>query len=418
MYEVRSSSWLPWFITVILLGGLLYFTVTDPFSNLTGRLIRQIAVYKQVWVEEPEVLDARPGFVEFKCTRTCNKESQHKALTNRSLVLPSLEPNVAWTGQSRDANLVVYSSMLSAERTEELYQDALAEADRFWLEQPLIVPQLSRSNEKFNTAIPEIYHITWFNCRKFDVSHFMALCSALKFVNDKRHARIVMHTDCEPNSDHDYKTYSTFWNAFKVIAARHLVIQPVTKFNRVWDKSLGQVEHVSDVFRLFVLLKFGGIYLDDDLLLLKSHAQYHNSSKLVISEASSVSLANGFMMSPPGSSIVARWLQEYKHYTPHVFGAYSVQKIWKLWREFPDEVEVIKNTMVRPNWLELDWMFSEAIDWRDSYNIHLSRRFIKDQLAKQGLELRRLSDIECLDNTFGEITRFVMFGEHRLCEVH
>ena len=33
--------------------------------------------------------------------------------------------------------------------------------------------------------------------------------------------------------------------------------------------------HVSDIYRLLVLLKFGGIYCDDDMILLKKHNLTH-----------------------------------------------------------------------------------------------------------------------------------------------
>ena len=72
-------------------------------------------------------------------------------------------------------------------------------------------------------------------------------------------------------------------------------------------------EHKSDIYRLFVLYTFGGIYLDDDLVMLKSHSEFLGENRLVIAEESSASLANGFMMAPKGCKILLKWLQEYKY---------------------------------------------------------------------------------------------------------
>ena len=82
-----------------------------------------------------------------------------------------------------------------------------------------------------------------------------------------------------------------------------------------------------------MLSKFGGIYCDDDMILLKKHNLTHLDVP-VIGEETAASLANGFMMSPPDSVIFLRWLQEYKYYKNILMGPYSVMKIWALWRKY------------------------------------------------------------------------------------
>ena len=82
----------------------------------------------------------------------------------------------------------------------------------------------------------------------------------------------------------------------------------------VWNNKIHRIEHVSDVYRLMVMLKFGGIYCDGDMILLKSHRKFLNFQIPVITEQGEKDLANGFMMAPPDSNIFLRWLLEYKFF--------------------------------------------------------------------------------------------------------
>ena len=152
------------------------------------------------------------------------------------------------------------------------------------------------------------------------------------------------------------------------------------------------------------------------MILLKPHSPFLNLTTLVIGEESQASLANGFMMSAPKNKVFLRWLQEYKHYKNVLMGPYSVMKIWALWRKFPDEFHVEKSTMIRPNWLEQQLMFDSGINWGSSYNMHISSRyFVRHKTRVHGF--RKVSDIDCLDNTLGEVARFVFYENWHMCGV-
>lgn len=240
------------------------------------------------------------------------------------------------------------------------------------------------------TKIPEIYHYTWFSCREFKLIHLISMLSVLKFSSPD--SKIYLHTDCLPDilENKDDKT-NLFLKILK-IAGHRLHIQKISPYKTIWEHvyfnkttgilsedidlpadpvPLGKIVHVSDVYRLFLLIKYGGIYLDDDLVLLKSHQQFLNSETLVIAQESEASLANGFMMAPANCLILKRWLLEYKFYQNVMTGPYSVMKIFALSVRFPHEVTVIKNRMVRPNWKERGLLFGAYLDWSQSFNMHL-----------------------------------------------
>lgn len=199
-----------------------------------------------------------------------------------------------------------------------------------------------------------------------------------------------------------------------------MIIQPFYNFlnsTLINNTTLANNAHLSDYYRLMTLIKFGGIYLDDDMILLQDNYVPFMKSKLpVMGEETQASIANGFMISPPGATIFLRWLLEYEQgYVQSPFGVSSVMKIWALWQKYPDEINVQRGTMVRPSFKELRYLFKEYLNWKPSYNIHLNGRYMAEELKKVGKALEKLSDIDCIENTFGEITRQVLYGNRNLC---
>ena len=160
--------------------------------------------------------------------------------------------------------------------------------------------------------------------------------------------------------------------------------------------------------RLLILIKFGGIYIDNDIVLLQRIDELIKSPVPVLGEESDMSIANGFIIARSNSKILAKWLLEYKKYdVPEGlrYEPFSVMKIWQLWFRYPTEINVIKNIMIRPDWSEWDLFWYKHLDWKTMFNMHLNEKL----LVIQNITLTDLSDIDCLDNTFGEVTRFIAY---------
>ena len=60
----------------------------------------------------------------------------------------------------------------------------------------------------------------------------------------------------------------------------------------IFNHYVNVVEHQSDVARLYVLLRYGGIYLDDDVIILKSLNRLIDENEFVIGEENYDALAN------------------------------------------------------------------------------------------------------------------------------
>ena len=218
-----------------------------------------------------------------------------------------------------------------------------------------------------------------------------------------------------------------YWTMLKEIAGDKLLINYISPSKKAWDKYLKEPIKMSDFFRLLVLIKFGGIYLDADLLFIKSHEEFFKGpdmkNKLTIAIESSCSLANGFMITEPNNKVLLRWLQEYKKFDNFHMGTFSVMKAWSLWNAYPNEFNAVQSTMVRPNWREID-LLGKFFNWKKSFNVHLSLRSLP-KVLHPGVNLKdknsvpeiltEMSDIDCMENSLGEMFRFVVYGDEAIC---
>ena len=79
---------------------------------------------------------------------------------------------------------------------------------QFWDNQTSLekqpVPELYT---EFDSEIPEIYHYTWFSCRNFTTIHFLSILSVLKTMTDSDSSKIIIHTDCAPNTNMTSKPF-------------------------------------------------------------------------------------------------------------------------------------------------------------------------------------------------------------------
>ena len=67
------------------------------------------------------------------------------------------------------------------------------------------------------------------------------------------------------------------------------------------------------------------------------------------------------MMTAPWSTIFKRWFAEHKSFKDGPWSDFSVQKIWSLWLLYPNEIRVVKNRMIRPNYMEFGLIFKRVV---------------------------------------------------------
>jgi len=253
--------------------------------------------------------------------------------------------------------------------------------------------------------IPDIVHFISFGCRQFRIHHYLSFLSVIFQQNPES---ILLHTNCESG----YLDESGYWNSVQMIAGEKLKMIHMDPPLEIFSHQINVVEHQSDVARLYVLLRYGGIYLDDDVILLKSLNRLIDENEFIIGEENYDALANSILMSSNNAWFLKKWFQEYKYFNDDIWSHHSCFVPWGLAKLFPDTVSVQRENLLRPNWEELYLTFKKKYDWSNNYAIHLYARYLT-QVDKFDGD-RTIEEFLHLDTTYGEIARYTLFGDKRL----
>ena len=156
---------------------------------------------------------------------------------------------------------------------------------------------------------------------------------------------IYLHTNmaCQP---------SPLWDLIRPMITHHEHLEPITEIfgNKVTGRA-----HFSDIARLQVLQKFGGIYMDIDSLSLRPFTEemWNPPSGLAMGHEDSkrMHIGCGVIIAQRSSLFLTRWLESYKTFNDKKWAEHTVIMAGYLAREFPHEINVFPETyFYRPSW--------------------------------------------------------------------
>jgi len=146
----------------------------------------------------------------------------------------------------------------------------------------------------------------------------------------------------------------------------------------------------SDVTRLEILHKEGGIYMDTDMLLLKPLYDIMDADFVMCAEPSKgepQSACNALMMAKPNSRFAFLWLNTMGEALKSKTWAYGgVVKPMELWKERPELALMYDSHYFCPFDLSENWLFSTIpwimafakIEMRNSYAVHGFETYWRD----------------------------------------
>ncbi|KAG1474007.1 hypothetical protein G6F56_000620 [Rhizopus delemar] len=125
-----------------------------------------------------------------------------------------------------------------------------------------------------------------------------------------------------------------------------LTLNKVPMVERVFDRPVSHYAHRADVVRLQVLEKYGGIYLDLDVISLKSVDHLLNKEFIMAQEGvdGSVGLCNAMIMARPHSRFIQRWFATYATFDSSDWNYHSVVLPGKLAPFFAPEITVLNHS--------------------------------------------------------------------------
>lgn len=166
-------------------------------------------------------------------------------------------------------------------------------------------------------------------------------------------------------------------------------------------------EHASDWHRINVMLEHGGIYMDNDMLLLRNLKPLM-CYNLTMARARNMSLDNGFIIARPGSAFIKLWRKTYEHYSARQVMVNSVINSLELYKQHPDLVHVETECLLRPSGSPVEVVYQREdykyFDWSRHYGNHLWRG-IKGTIDKE--------TIKTAPNTISQILYYIYYQVKR-----
>jgi len=154
---------------------------------------------------------------------------------------------------------------------------------------------------KNNNKIPKIIHLIYLKGIEFINFHYKCVKSILKYMPDYK---IIIYNDVEP-------VENKYWNNIKKL----VTIEKITPPDYFDNFPLKYIQYKADVIRLEKLYKYGGVYLDLDMLIIKNFDNILNTGKdFYISEENEKGggLINAFIASKPENGFIKKWLESFK----------------------------------------------------------------------------------------------------------
>ncbi|XP_070554334.1 uncharacterized protein [Ptychodera flava] len=245
-----------------------------------------------------------------------------------------------------------------------------------------------------NLLVPNIIHYVWFGRHDFHFHHFLSIKSALHI---QKAEKIMFHTDATPTG--------VWWEKAKKIAGSKLNVTRLEQPTEVFGRALPKVHYRSDVARLQVLLQYGGIFIEEDTLIVRSlDAIRHFPFTMGLDV---YGLNNGVMLAEKGAEFLRYYYDSYHFFNDAEDHFNSAMEPYRIGNDHPDSLNIEEIRLTRPDWT--DW-FDMGRLWREngkrdwSHMLCVQLKWINHDKTYQP------EDILQMDTTFGEIARFVYFG--------
>lgn len=244
---------------------------------------------------------------------------------------------------------------------------------------------------KDNLTIPNVVHYVIFGHKPMQLFTYLSLLGTWKHIKP---CFIVIHGDVLSGK---------FYEKFLTYRPRMIYVKKTPKVY-IFGTKISYIQHKADVARMEIILQYGGIYLDYDQIPLRSFDPLRNHS-LCMGQETGGQLGNGVIVAQPSAKFVKIWMETYHTYNPNQWAYHSTIMPYKLSRLLGHLVFIVQ-TFFKPNYLQIDQLYSRNIDWSTFYAIHL---YGKIQMKTETLE-----SIRYKDSTFGSIARYIVYGKKDL----
>lgn len=138
---------------------------------------------------------------------------------------------------------------------------------------------------------------------------------------------------------------SPLWDLIRPMIGKHLIFKPVTE---IYGNAVSGLAHFSDIARIQVLQKYGGLYMDIDSLSLRPFSDEMWDPPKGLSMGYQYKPFNhvgcGVIVARKKSPFLQRWMESYKTFNDTHWDTHTVKMAGELAAKHPDEITLYPET--------------------------------------------------------------------------
>ena len=222
--------------------------------------------------------------------------------------------------------------------------------------------------------IPKIVHYVWFGAKEMSFMMYLSMLSTLFILNPQK---VYIHGD-----DGLYGKYVD-----RIKLDDRVIFVNREKPYYIYGHDVLYIQHRSDILRADCLLKYGGIYMDWDVLWLRDPTYLISKGHDAVANFDHMERTGfpdtinlGVLMAKPKSVFMKRWQDALLNYKSKDFLYNAVELPYKIYEEFPQYLHIEKRLQVMCFHLKChptfhprfkSYMEEQPFNWRDDvYSIH------------------------------------------------
>ncbi|XP_059156139.1 uncharacterized protein LOC131941146 [Physella acuta] len=168
--------------------------------------------------------------------------------------------------------------------------------------------------------------------------HYLSALSALYVA---RFDRVYVHGDTEPSGK--------YWNKLKKENVTFVYIDGISS---IFQQNVLEMAHKTDILRVLVLYKYGGVYNDNDVIWVNPISddlrRYPTVACLELSKEGDWPrvINNGVLASKPKAPFLVHVLESFWYYRDDLWALNSVYMFYKVFERYPDTIHIDKRLQV------------------------------------------------------------------------
>ncbi|XP_046452418.1 uncharacterized protein LOC124200288 [Daphnia pulex] len=173
----------------------------------------------------------------------------------------------------------------------------------------LISTETENEKGSGNHSVPNVIHYIRLNKRSWSFVEYICLLSAYA---NQQPDYIFIHT----NIIGGFRGKYWKWIQQKIDLNMRLIVLPVEIPSEIFGKKLNpiwKIHHGSDILRIKILMKYGGIYLDNDVYVVQNLDKYRKF-EMTLGWPKNESLGSMVLIANKNARFLHLWLENYQDY--------------------------------------------------------------------------------------------------------